>query len=63
MNADGSYNYVAKSGALPSQIVPQDSFNYSVTDGHGGTSSATLTITVLNPSQSYQAGSNTTLTP
>jgi len=36
-------------------------FNYSVSDGHGGTSSSTLTITVLSPNQSYQAGSNTTL--
>ena len=61
LNADGSYSYTANSGSLPSQIVPQDVFNYSVSDGHGGTSSSTLTITVLSPSQSYQAGSNTTL--
>jgi VCBS repeat-containing protein len=61
LNADGSYTYVAKNGSLPSQIVPQDVFTYSVSDGHGGASVSTLTITVLSPSQSYQAGANTTL--
>ena len=61
LNADGSYSYTAKNGSLPSQIVPQDIFSYSVSDGHGGNGSSTLTITVLSPSQSYQAGSNTTL--
>jgi Ca2+-binding RTX toxin-like protein len=63
LNADGSYSYVANNGSLPSQIVPQDVFNYVATYGHGGEiSSSTLTITILSPSQSYQTGSNTTLT-
>ena len=61
LNADGRYSYVEKKGALPEKIVPQDVFVYSIDHGHGGTSSSTLTITVLRPGQSYQAGSNTTL--
>jgi VCBS repeat-containing protein len=36
LNADGSYAYTANKGALPSQIVAQDSFNFTVSDGHGG---------------------------
>jgi len=48
--------------ALPSNIVAQDSFNYKISDGHGGSSSAILSVVVLDPSQSYQAGTNVTLT-
>ena len=61
LNADGSYSYVANKGSLPSQFVPQDTFSYNVSDGHGGTGIATVSIVILGPSQSYQAGSNTTL--
>jgi Ca2+-binding RTX toxin-like protein len=62
LNADGSYSYVANKGGLPANIVPQDVFGYSIADGLGGTTLATLSVIVLNPSQSYQAGANTTLT-
>ena len=58
--ADSSYTYAAK-GGLPSQIVPQDTFTYSIGDGHGGNTTATVSVVVLNPSQSYQAGTNITL--
>ncbi|WP_245283539.1 Ig-like domain-containing protein [Bradyrhizobium sp. URHD0069] len=61
LNADGSYTYVAAKGALPDQIVPQDTFTYTFGDGHGGNTQATVSVVVLNPSQSYQAGTNTTL--
>jgi VCBS repeat-containing protein len=61
LNSNGTYSYVANKGGLPSQIVPEDTFTYGVTDGHGGTGSANLSIVVLNPSQKYQAGTNTTL--
>jgi VCBS repeat-containing protein len=61
LNTDGSYTYVATKGGLPSQIVPQDTFSYTVGDGHGGDTMATVTFVVLNSSQSYQAGANTTL--
>jgi VCBS repeat-containing protein len=61
LNGDGTYNYVANKGALPSQIVAQDTFDYTVSDGHGGTSTSTLSMTVFNPGVSYTSGANTTL--
>ena len=61
LDADGSYVYVADKGALPAQIVAQDTFEYTVADGHGGTVTADLSIVVFNPGVSYLAGVNTTL--
>ncbi|MGH6708901.1 MAG: Ig-like domain-containing protein, partial [Bradyrhizobium sp.] len=61
LNADGSYIYVAAKGGLPSQIVPQDTFSYTIGDGHGGNTTATVSIVVLNPSQSYQPPSSIAL--
>jgi VCBS repeat-containing protein len=61
LNANGSYSYVANKGGLPANIVPQDVFAYKIGDGLGGTTLATVTVVVLNPSQSYQPGANTTL--
>jgi VCBS repeat-containing protein len=62
LSADGSYVYNADHGALPSQIVAQDNFKYSVSDGHGGVSTSTLSLLVFNPSANYESGANTTLT-
>jgi VCBS repeat-containing protein len=62
LNADGSYVYVANNGQLPSKIVAQDTFDYAVSDGNGGTDTTTLSIVVFNPGAEYQAGANTTLT-
>jgi VCBS repeat-containing protein len=61
LSADGSYSYGANKGGLPADFVAQDTFRYSIADDHGGTGSATLSVVVLNPSQSYQAGTNTTV--
>jgi VCBS repeat-containing protein len=61
LNADGSYVYKADPGSLPSQIVAQDTFSYSVSDGHGGVANSTLSLLVFNPSTYYQSGANTTL--
>lgn len=60
--ADGSYTYAANNGALPAKIVAQDTFTYTLADGHGGTDTATLSIVVFNPGTAYQAGMDTTLT-
>lgn len=62
LNADGSYGYTANKGALPAQNVAQDIFNYTVSDGHGGTATARLNIVVSNPDVTYLSGANTTLT-
>src|SRR5207302_9513669 len=61
LNANGSYSYVANQGSLPSQLVAQDTFNYTVSDPHGGTDTSTLSIVVFGPGVSYQAGINKTL--
>jgi VCBS repeat-containing protein len=62
LDADGGYIYAANKGALPSQTVAQDEFNYTISDGHGGTDASTLSIIVFNPDVVYQSGTNTTLT-
>jgi VCBS repeat-containing protein len=61
LNADGSYVYVANKGALPSKIVAQDVFTYTVSDDVGGSDTATLSIVVSNPGVTYSSGENTTL--
>src|SRR5262249_47075685 len=61
LNADGSYLYVSDKGGLPSHFVAQDTFDYTVDDGHGGTDTSTLSIVVFNPGTSYISGANTTL--
>jgi VCBS repeat-containing protein len=61
INTDGSYVYVANKGSLPSKIVAQDTFTYTVADGHGGTNTSTLSVIVTNPNVDYLAGANTTL--
>jgi serralysin len=61
LSADGHYVYAANNGSLPSQLVAQDTFNYTLSDTHGGTDTSTLSIVVFGPGVSYQAGINTTL--
>jgi VCBS repeat-containing protein len=61
INADGSYIYEANKGGLPSKIVAQDTFTYTVADGHGGTDTSTLSVIVTNPNVDYLSGANTTL--
>jgi len=50
LNADGSYSYAADNSAAiagqPDNAVLTDVFAYTVADGLGGTSNATLTVTV-----------------
>jgi VCBS repeat-containing protein len=62
LNSDGSYVYVANHGNLPSKIVAQDVFEYTVTDNLGSTDTANLYIVVFNPGVKYQAGISTILT-
>ncbi|MDA7780029.1 DUF4347 domain-containing protein [Candidatus Pelagibacter sp.] len=50
LNADGSYTYVANKDAadvLDAGETATDVFNYTVSDGNGGTDTATITITIL----------------
>lgn len=61
LKADGSYVYAANQGSLPSKIVAQDTFTYTVSDGKGGTDTDALSIVVFNPGVNYLAGVDTTL--
>jgi VCBS repeat-containing protein len=61
LNGDGSYVYVANQGSLPAKIVAQDTFQYTISDPHGGTATADLYVVVFNPGVQYLAGMNTTL--
>ncbi len=55
LNADGSYSYVADS-SVPSNVIAQDIFTYTATDGDGGSATTSLTITVTQAGQTYIAG-------
>uniref|UniRef100_UPI0018731760 Ig-like domain-containing protein n=1 Tax=Bradyrhizobium liaoningense TaxID=43992 RepID=UPI0018731760 len=48
LNADGSYSYAANKNVpgLTNKGGVQDVFTYAVDDGHGGTASSSLTVTV-----------------
>jgi len=48
LNLDGSYTYAAYKGSLPAKIVAQDTFDYTVSDGHGGSDTSTLSMVVFN---------------
>jgi VCBS repeat-containing protein len=55
LNADGSYIYVADH-TVPSNIIAQDIFTYTASDGDGGTATSSLTITITQAGQTYIAG-------
>jgi VCBS repeat-containing protein len=49
INSNGTYGYIADADSLDVAPAGQhfvDTFNYSVVDGHGGTSTATLTMNI-----------------
>ena len=55
--ADGRYSYQSDGSArLPSHGIAQDRFTYAVTDDHGGTSTANLTVTTAANGQTYLSG-------
>jgi VCBS repeat-containing protein len=64
VNANGTYSYDPNGSfaSLPQGQSATDSFTYTISDGHGGTSSATVTITVngLNDPPSAAPDANTT---
>ncbi|WP_282340859.1 retention module-containing protein [Pseudomonas sp. PS02288] len=49
VNADGSFSYDpnGKFDALTAGQVGKDTFTYTISDGHGGTDTATATITII----------------
>ncbi|HJV59361.1 MAG TPA: Ig-like domain-containing protein, partial [Albitalea sp.] len=56
IKSDGSYAYTAtNAGAVPTGTTVNDVFTYQVSDGHGGTANATLTIQVAGQADSIAA--------
>jgi chitinase len=45
LNSDGTVTYTARAG-----YVGSDTFSYTISDGRGGTASASVALTVVNPS-------------
>lgn len=58
LNANGSYSY---SNTNPSAVttaggVTEDLFNYTISNGHGGTTDATLSVLITSPNDIYKTG-------
>lgn len=64
LNADGSYTYAENNNlSVNGSVNLQDQFNYQMTDGHGGFSTANLNITlVTNPLELLGAANATSNT-
>lgn len=60
LHDDGSYSYTANSkvDTIPDKQVAQDIFTYTVSDGQGGTTTSTLTITVGERGECYKMGTD-----
>jgi VCBS repeat-containing protein len=60
LNSDGSYSY---NNTNPSAVtaaggVTEDLFNYTVSNGHGGTADATLAVLITSPNDIYKTGTS-----
>jgi len=60
LNSDGSYTYtntnptaVAAAGG-----VAEDTFNYTISNGHGGLANSTLTVLITSPGETYVSGAH-----
>jgi VCBS repeat-containing protein len=64
LNADGSYTYLADNtsaiNSAPTGSHPIDTVSFTVSDGHGGTTTETLNITVDRPAFATADSLNTT---
>ncbi len=61
LHSDGSYSYTAdaaKANKLAQGAIATDTFTYVVSDGHGGTSSATLNIAITGTNDGPVANSS-----
>jgi VCBS repeat-containing protein len=58
LNADGSYSYnnTNSSGVAAAGGVTEDLFNYTVSNGQGGTANATLAVLITSPNDNYETG-------
>jgi VCBS repeat-containing protein len=64
LNSNGSYSYSNTNTSAVAAVggVTEDLFNYTVSNGHGGTTDATLAVLITSPNDIYKTGvSGTTL--
>ena len=60
LNSDGSYTYTNTNSSAVAAAggVAEDTFNYTVSNGHGGTANSTLTVLITSPSETYVSGAS-----
>jgi len=60
LNANGSYSYTNTQASAVTALggVTDDTFNYTVSNGHGGTASSVLNILITSPGETYVTGSS-----
>jgi VCBS repeat-containing protein len=60
LSSDGSYAYTNSNAAAVTAAggVAADFFNYTVSNGHGGTANSALTVLITGPTESYLAGAH-----
>ena len=63
LNSDGSFVFTDNASALMKAGVGEDFFNYTVSNGHGGTVNETMTVLIVPSSYTYvSASSGSTVT-
>ncbi len=60
LNSSGSYSYANTNSSAVTAAggVVEDIFNYTVSNGHGGTANSTLTVLITSPSDTYVTGAH-----
>ncbi|KRQ15337.1 NF038122 family metalloprotease [Bradyrhizobium manausense] len=58
---EGNHTHESGGDDQSTDVVRQDVFTYTISDGHGGSATSTLRIVVFDPGTKYQSGVNTTL--
>jgi VCBS repeat-containing protein len=60
LNSDGSYTYTNTNSSAVTAAggVTEDTFNYTVSNGHGGTANSTLTVLITSPGETYLSGAS-----
>jgi len=60
LNANGSYSYTNTNASAVTALggVTDDTFSYTVSNGHGGTASSVLNVLITSPGQTYLTGAS-----
>jgi VCBS repeat-containing protein len=60
LSSNGSYTYTNTSASAVTAAggVVEDTFSYTVSNGHGGTASSTLSVLITSPGETYVSGTH-----